>query len=71
MARRIKFRENWEMFMDPSFYDMWAVRPKNDKAFDSPRLFHFTHKEDAEKFIELINVSNHAVLSDVKFNEIK
>jgi len=70
MAHRIKFKENWEMFMDPSFYEMWAVRPKNDKNFDSPRLFHFTHEEDAKMFLELIDKSNHAVKSDVDFKEI-
>lgn len=61
MATRIKFKENWEMFADPSFYEMWAVRPKNDRTFDSPRLFHFTEKDDAKMFLELVNKSNHAV----------
>lgn len=48
---------NWEMFRDPSFYDMWAVRAIWDKSFASPRLFHFYEKEDAEQFFLLIQKS--------------
>lgn len=43
-------KTKWELFMDISFYHMWAVRPIRDKDFNSPRLFHFTFKRDAEKF---------------------
>jgi hypothetical protein len=48
----------WEMYEDQSFYNMYAVRDASDKSFNSPRLFHFNHKSDAEKFIELLNKSN-------------
>lgn len=51
----------WEIFLDKSFYDMWAVRPKGDKDFNSPRLFHFIHKEEAEKLKELLEKSHCAV----------
>lgn len=40
----------WELFFDRAYFDMWAVRPINDKKFNSPRLFHFSSKEDAEDF---------------------
>jgi hypothetical protein len=43
----------WESFFDESYYDMWAVRPVGDTNFNSPRLFHFDRKDDAEKFKEL------------------
>lgn len=57
-----KFGVKWELFMDESNYDMWAVRPVGDKDFNSPRLFHFIEKQDAEKFKELVEKSYHAVL---------
>lgn len=44
----------WEMYCDVSYYDMWAVRPKDDRDYNSPRLFHFALEADAEKFKELI-----------------
>lgn len=40
----------WEIFNDPSYYDMVAVRPVGDNDFNSPRLFHFGSREDAETF---------------------
>lgn len=43
----------YEIFLDSAYYDLWAVRPEGDNSFDSPRLFHFDKKEDAEKFKEL------------------
>jgi hypothetical protein len=53
----------WEMFLDSSYYDMWAVRPVGDKDFNSPRLFHFILKEDAEQFKALLEKSFCAVPS--------
>jgi hypothetical protein len=44
----------YEMFLDEAYFHLWAVRPEDDKDFNSPRLFHFVKKEDAEKFKELI-----------------
>lgn len=42
--------DNWEMFEDDGYYGMWAVRPKGDRGLNSPQLFHFTRREDAEDF---------------------
>ena len=49
-----KIRVEWELFMDVSNFDMWTVRPKNDKDFNSHHSFRFVNKEDAERFKELI-----------------
>ncbi len=43
----------WEVYLDPGYFDMWAVRPVDDTAFNSPQLFHFVHHEDALAFREL------------------
>ena len=43
----------WELFEDFSFNGMYAVRPLGDFDLNSPRLFHFAQKADAEKFKEL------------------
>lgn len=40
----------WELFCDPGYYDMWAVRPVGDKDFNSPQLFHFATSAEAEAF---------------------
>ena len=56
-----KFRVRWEVFLDVSNYCMWGVRPVGDKDFNSPRLFDFVDKEDAEKFKKLVEKSYHAV----------
>ncbi len=48
---------NWEMYHDPAYYDMWAVRDINDKSFNSPRLFHFVTEEEAYTFLHLIRGS--------------
>lgn len=56
-------RAQWEMFSDATYYDMWAVREKGDKDFNSPRLFYFMSKEDAEQFKLLVEKSYHAVRS--------
>lgn len=54
--------DRWELFFDTSFYHMWAVRPVGDENFDSPHLFHFAKKEDAEKFKELIETSVYSTI---------
>ena len=51
----------WELYCDHSFFDLWAVRPVNDKDFTSPRLFHFVLKEEAEQFKELIEKAHLAI----------
>ena len=43
----------WEVFIDPGYYDMWAVRPEGDKDFSSPQLFHFAKESDALAFAAL------------------
>lgn len=58
---KIKTNVSWELFCDDSFFDMWAVRPVGDGDFNSPRLFHFDKKEDAEKFKELVEKAHCAV----------
>ncbi len=37
--------ENFEVFCDGSYYDMWCVRPKGSKDFNS--TLHFTKERDA------------------------
>lgn len=44
----------WETYPDPSFYDMFAVRPVGDRSFNSPRLFHFVLKKEADDFLDLV-----------------
>jgi len=51
----------WEVFLDRSYYDMWAVRPVGDKEFDSPRLFHFDSEVDSRDFLRLVNKASVAM----------
>ncbi len=52
-----KVSPDYEIFIDPSYYDLLCVRNKNDKRFDSPTSFHFINYEDAKKFFELISMA--------------
>jgi hypothetical protein len=61
MSKKKKYRAEWELYHDPGFYGMFAVREKGDTNFNSPRLFHFINKSDAEEFKRLIEISQHAV----------
>lgn len=45
----------WEMFLDHSYYDMYAVRPEGDKDFNSRRTFHFQLKTEAERLLNYLN----------------
>lgn len=45
----------WEYFLDVCYYDMWCVRPKDDRNFNSLRNFHLHNKEDAEQLCSLLN----------------
>ena len=45
------------MYLDTNYFDLWAVRPVGDKNFNSPRLFLFVHKKDAEAFKKLIEIA--------------
>ena len=52
------FNENklsWEMFYDEAYYGHWAVRPISDTDFNSPRLFHFNLKTEAERLLNYLN----------------
>ena len=51
----------WEFFMDESYYGKWAVRPKDDKDFDSPRLFHVDNRPKAIGLCTLLNDADCAV----------
>ena len=46
-----------EIFRDTAYYDMWCVRDKTDKRFDSPTSFHFALKKDAEEFKRLLIIA--------------
>lgn len=61
MRPKSKTNVEWELFMDSSFYDMFAVRQVGDKDFNSPRLFHFDKLEDAKLFKELIEKAHIAI----------
>lgn len=45
----------WEMFCDQSYYDMWAVRKIGDRDFNSPALFHFNLRTEAERLLNYLN----------------
>lgn len=47
--------EEWECFCDESYYDMWAVRPKGDRSFQSQQLFHLPSKEEAEALRDILS----------------
>lgn len=53
----MEMKDNYELFCDVSYYDMWCVRCKTDRRFDSPLSFHFMKKTDAEEFKRLIEVA--------------
>lgn len=52
---REEINMKWEMFCDPAYYDMWAVRPVGDKNFNSEKLFHFNLKDEAKKLLDYLN----------------
>lgn len=49
--------EDWELFLDHCYFDMWCVRNVNDKRFDSPTSFHFTKQSDAKEFKRLMEIA--------------
>lgn len=53
-----KRKREWEMFSDISYFDMICVRVKDDRDFNSPTSFHFTTREKANAFMDLIEVSS-------------
>ncbi len=48
-------KTTWELYSDPSYYDLWAVRDASDTSFNSPRLFYFVFEHDAKAFLALVN----------------
>lgn len=48
---------DWEMFQDPTMYDMWCCRLVGDLSFNSPTSFHFDTRQQAEQFLSLIELS--------------
>ena len=63
-----KSNVEWELFLDYSYYDMFCVKPKEDKLFNSPRRFYFNKKEDAERFKQLIESCHCAIPSETYTN---
>jgi hypothetical protein len=55
MLGRLNMNKKWEYFQDPSYYDMYAVRPIGDKEFNSKLLFHVTNESEASRLAELLN----------------
>ena len=55
---KIENKIEWEMFLDESYYDMWSVRPVGDKDFNSPRLFRFDNRNDANNFKVLVEIAS-------------
>ena len=49
---------NWETFFDSSYFDMWVVRKKDDKNFNSPLIFHLLKRREAETLCNLLNELN-------------
>ena len=49
--------DNYEIFRDSSYYDMWCVRNTDDRRFESPMSFHFAKKEDVDEFKRLIELA--------------
>lgn len=47
----------YELFQDTTYFDVWCVRSKDDKRFESPMSFHFVKREDAEEFKKLIEIA--------------
>ena len=43
-----------EIFQDVSYFDMWCVRFKGDRDFNSPLSFHFDSKSDAGRMKALL-----------------
>jgi hypothetical protein len=44
----------WELFCDRSYYDLYCVRWAKDRLFNSHTSFHFEDREDALKFLRLL-----------------
>jgi hypothetical protein len=63
--------KEWEVFCDSVFYDMWAVRPKGDKNFNSPLLFHVASKGEAERLKESLEDYENSIRSQIEGKVMK
>lgn len=43
---------NWEVFCDPVYYDLWAVRPVGETRWGC--VFHLNSREEAEGLAKLL-----------------
>ena len=43
----------WECFLDPSYFDMWAVKRKDSRSFQD--AFHVTSEVEAQRLCGLLN----------------
>ena len=43
----------WECFLDPSYFDMWAVKRKDSRSFQY--AFHVTSEVEAQRLCGLLN----------------
>jgi hypothetical protein len=48
----------WETFIDPRSFDVFCVRVKEDRDFNSLTLFRFYTEDQALQFIELLKLSS-------------
>ncbi len=48
----------WEIFCDSSYYHLWAVRPENDRSFQSQKLFHVQSEAEAKALQAILNGIN-------------
>lgn len=44
--------DDFEIFIDPSYYDLWCLKPKTCRNFDL--TLHFTHRREAEHALATI-----------------
>ena len=52
---RLTLEKQWETFHDSSYYDMFAVRMKSDRCFNSQTLFHVPSKAEADALCDILN----------------
>ena len=46
----------WEVFLDPAYYDMWAVRHSAYRSFE--QAFHLSSEGEARRLAKLLNSDN-------------
>lgn len=50
-------KREYELFNDACYYDMWCVRLKSDRDFNSVTSWHFVHKSDALELLRLLELA--------------